>query len=277
MEFSVLSASTDTLTLSNNEIHLWSVNPQQIQQPELLSAYCHLLSANETIKQQRFRFEKDRHNALVTRAFVRDLLSHYADILPQDWRFSIGEKDKPEIANKTLPLRFNISHTNHLIICAVTLHDDIGCDVEDIQRSSDLFSIAKHHFATSEVNDLQAQPETNQANRFFDYWTLKESYIKAWGLGLSIPLKDFSFTLPTQPHQQQHCIDDITLKVAPHRIDNVNHWRSWLFYPNQQHRVALSLRAKNDNQKTAYTLRFFNSIPLINVTETERFSPVNLK
>jgi len=270
----VLSTSTDKLTLATNEIHLWSVDPQSIQQPELLRAYSQVLSPEETTKQQRFRFEKDRHSALITRAFVRDLLSFYADVSPVDWLFVKGEKDKPEIVNPPLPLRFNISHTNNMIICAVMLNDDIGCDVENIKRTSDVLSIAKYSFSDVEINDLVMQPTPQQTSRFFDYWTLKESYIKAWGLGLSIPLKDFSFTLPNNNLPENvSCIDDIKLSFAAHRIDDANIWRSWLFYPNDIHRVALSVRAKSNNQNTDYKMRFFNSTPLVNVTETTSFSP----
>lgn len=268
------STSTDKLTLTTNEIHLWSVDPQKIQQPELLQAYSHLLSPEETTKQQRFRFEKNRHSALITRAFVRDLLSCYADVSPADWMFIKGAKDKPEIVNPPLPLRFNISHTDDMIICAVMLNDDIGCDVENTRRTSDVLSIAKHSFSNVEVNDLLAQPATQQVSRFFDYWTLKESYIKAWGLGLSIPLKDFSFTLQDS-HQQVNVsfIDDIELSFAAHRIDDASIWRSWLFYPNSIHRVALSVRATSNNQDTDYKMRFFNSIPLVEITETAVFNP----
>ncbi|NRB82055.1 MAG: 4'-phosphopantetheinyl transferase, partial [Saccharospirillaceae bacterium] len=136
----MLSTSTDKLTLATNEIHLWSVDPKQIQQPELLHAYSQLLSAEETTKQLRFHFEKDRHSALITRAFIRDLLSYYADVSSADWMFIKGAKDKPEIVDPPIPLRFNISHTDNLIICAVMLNDDIGCDVENTQRSSDVQS-----------------------------------------------------------------------------------------------------------------------------------------
>lgn len=270
----MLSTSVHKLTLATNEIHLWSVDPKSIQQPELLYAYSQLLSPEETTKQQRFRFEKDRHSALITRAFVRDLLSYYADVSPADWVFAKGLKDKPEIVNPPLPLRFNISHTDNLIICAVMLNDDIGCDVENTKRTSDVLSIAKHAFSNVEVNDLLTQPTMLQISRFFDYWTLKESYIKAWGLGLSIPLKDFSFTLPERHQQEDHdCIDDIKLSFAAHRIDDANIWRNWLFYPNATHRVALSVRATSHNQNTEYKMRFFNVTPLVNVTETVRFNP----
>jgi len=271
----VLATSANKLTITTNEIHLWSVDPQTVQQPELFEAYGRLLSAEETAKQQRYRFEKDRHSALITRAFVRDLLSYYADVSPADWKFVKGAKDKPEIIAPPLPLRFNISHTDNMIICAVMLNDDIGCDVENISRTSDVLGIAKHSFSNIEVSDLLAQPKAQQVSRFFDYWTLKESYIKAWGLGLSIPLKDFSFTLLKDNHQQEKisCIGDIKLSFAPHRMDDANIWRSWLFYPNCIHRVALSVRAVDNNQNTDYKMRFFNSIPLVDVTETSSFSP----
>ncbi|MDX2322112.1 MAG: 4'-phosphopantetheinyl transferase superfamily protein [Moritella sp.] len=270
----MLSTSTDKLALATNEIHLWSVDPKTIQQPELLSAYNELLSAEEATKQQRFRFEKDRHSALITRAFIRDLLSYYADLSPADWQFVKGVKDKPEIVNPPLPLRFNISHTDNLIICAVMLNNDIGCDVENTQRTSDVLSIAKYSFSEIEINDLLAQSTAQQTSRFFDYWTLKESYIKAWGLGLSIPLKDFSFTLPDNQQQENvDCIDDIKLSFAAHRIDDANIWRNWLFYPNNSHRVALAVRATSNNQHTEYKMRFFNSTPLVDVTETTGFHP----
>lgn len=250
-----------------NEIHLWQVNPDEITQPELLNKYKDLLSDDEQKKQQRYKFSHDRHDALITRAFVRDLLSYYADMAPSDWRFEKGEKDKPEILNPPLPLRFNLSHTKGLIICAVTLEDDIGCDVEDTTRSNDVLAIANRYFSAIETNELFSLPTEQQRNRFFDYWTLKESYIKAWGLGLAIPLKDFSFSI-SDTHIEKitpfTIKNTISLNFAEHRVDNANKWRNWLLYPNgnEQHRIAIALRSKENNQDITYQLRCFNSNPL---------------
>jgi len=259
------------LSLAANEIHLWATKPQDllkdINNEELTKRYQALLTADETVKQQRYKFEKDRHDALITRAFIRDLLSYYADIEPADWRFEKGEKDKPEIINPPLPLRFNISHTKDLIICAVTLADDIGCDVENTTRTNDVLSIADRYFSPEETKELFSLPKEQQRHRFFDYWTLKESYIKAWGLGLAIPLKDFSFTIKEGDREKN---SNITLDFAKHRIDQPSVWRSWLFYPNDKHRVAVSLRAKVDNQATNYQFRFFNSVPLVNCIELKQ-------
>ena len=274
--------SKQKLNLADNEIHIWMTKPEElIGDDELLASYSTLLTSTELAKQQRYKFAKDRHDALITRAFVRDLLSYYADIAPQDWQFEKGNKDKPEIINCSLPLRFNISHTKNLIICAVTLEDDIGCDVENIGRNNNVLAIAERYFSSKEIDELFALPEAQQRNRFFDYWTLKESYIKAWGLGLAIPLADFSFEINDTEHNHNDLFtikQDINLSFAEHRIDEPQIWRSWLVYPTaaidekQEHRIALSLRAKklrtkSDNQKTDYQLRFFNTLPLLGYQE----------
>jgi len=252
------------LSLQINEIHLWAVRPQDYldtdkqNNDELLKRYKLILTPDEIIKQERYKFAKDQHDALITRVFVRDLLSQYADIKPQDWRFEKGEKDKPEIVDAPIPLRFNLSHTKNLIICAVMLNDDIGCDVENITRSNDVLGIADRYFSPSEVKELFALPLEQQRSRFFDYWTLKESYIKAWGLGLAIPLKDFSFDLSKE---------NISLSFSKHRVDQPDIWRSWLLYPSDEHRIALSVRGRTDNQETDFRLRYFESRPLLGFDE----------
>ena len=279
--------SKKKLTLANNEIHLWMTKPEELLgKDELLTTYATLLTSKETAKQQRYKFAKDRHDALITRAFIRDLLSYYADIAPQDWQFEKGEKDKPEIINCPLPLRFNISHTKNLIICAVTLEDDIGCDVENTGRNNDVLAIAERYFSPTESKELFALPVAQQRNRFFDYWTLKESYIKAWGLGFAIPRKDFSFNIADTEDKHKELLTikhNISLSFAEHRVDEPQIWRSWLIYPGteidekQEHRIAISLRSKKsasindnqeaDNQKTDYQLRFFNTLPLLGYVE----------
>ena len=273
----LFTRSKQKLTLASNEIHLWITKPEDLLgNDQLLATYSTLLTTTELTKQQRYKFAKDRHDALITRAFIRDLLSYYADVSPQNWQFEKGSKDKPEVINCPLPLRFNISHTKNMIICAVTLEDDIGCDVENTGRSNDVLAIAERYFSPKESTELFALPEAEQRHRFFDYWTLKESYIKAWGLGLAIPLTDFSFNINDKSYKHKDLFtikQDISLSFAQHRVDEPTIWRSWLIYPtaaidkNQEHRIALSLRTKADNQETNYQLRFFDTLPLLGYQE----------
>ncbi len=262
---------TGKMELLESDIHLWITHPQHIQDSEMLAQYRELLTEEEKIKQQRYKFENDRHSALVTRAFVRDLLSSYAATEPSDWCLKIGAKGKPEILDPPIPLRFNLSHTKDLIICAVTLNNDIGCDVESVGRSSDILAIANHYFSASETKELFSLPEREQRSRFFDYWTLKESFIKACGLGLfATPLEDFSFHIGRSCSTTMN--DNIHLSFAPHRDDNPEQWHSWLFYPSKEHRMAVSTkRAFQDDGAVKhfapYNIRFFESIPLLHKKE----------
>lgn len=268
------------LVLKSDEIHLWVTQPQQLIVPQsdninlvkttpsvakLLNAYRSLLTCSETQKQQRYLFEKDRHNALITRAFIRDLLSYYADVKPADWHFVYGKYDKPEIDNPPIPLKFNLSHSKDLIICAVTLTDDIGCDVENINRETDVLAIARDNFSTDEYKQLLGLSKGLQTGRFFDYWTLKESYIKACGLGLAMPLADFSFHIG---HTKSAFFNNnIQLSFSKRKIDTPKVWSSWLFYPNKKHRIAISTRNLINQFPTNYKIRFFESTPLVKFKE----------
>ncbi len=125
------------------------------------------------------------------------MLSRYADVAPRDWPFRIDEHGRPELAARpagTPDLRFNVSHTNGLVACAVTVGREVGVDVEHTGRRL-VHDVAERFFSPREVADLRACPAADQPVVFFDYWTLKESYIKARGLGLALPLRQFSFLL----------------------------------------------------------------------------------
>ncbi len=249
-------------TLTINDVHLWATKPKEISNPELLKRYQGLLNDEELHKQQRYRFKKDQHSALITRAFVRDILSQYTEKDPAEILFSKGNHGKPELKSNNSHIQFNISHTRGLIICAVTLHDEVGCDVEDIHRNSDVLAIANRYFSEQEITQLFLLPTEQQRSRFFDLWTLKESYIKAWGLGLAIPLADFSFHIDPTSASPHTINTNISLSFASHRNDHADHWSSWLLYPNDEYRIALSIKNKG-HHKLRKTLTCFKSTPLV--------------
>ena len=56
--------------------------------------------------------------------------------------------------------------------------------------------LAERFFAASEAAALAGLPPDQQRRLFFEFWTLKEAFIKARGMGLSIPLDGFAFSLP---------------------------------------------------------------------------------
>lgn len=164
--------------------------------PLLLSRYAALLSPEEEVRRARFAFEHLRHTFLVTRVLVRSVLSRYAPhVPPEAWTFSANAYGRPAIAapDPGLPLRFNLSHTDGLVLLGVTLERDLGVDVEHTGRPSQTVELAADVFSPVENAELLALPESARRRRFFELWTLKESYIKARGMGLALPLDGFSY------------------------------------------------------------------------------------
>lgn len=102
---------------------------------------------------------------------------------------SMNEFEKPFY--KEYPeIHFSLSHSGVMAMCAIS-DRPVGCDVEKI-RERDL-DIAKRFF-TSEEYDLIKSQKTDelQTKMFFRIWTLKESFVKCIGTGLSTPLNEFS-------------------------------------------------------------------------------------
>lgn len=183
--------------LPDGEAHLYVVPAPQILPDDVVAEYERLITPAERERCQKYRFERHRHSFLLTRALVRLVLSSYTGIAPGDWRFAIGSHGKPRIEspNPGLPLSFNLSNTDGMVVCLVARDVPVGVDVEHAERDGELDSIAEHFFSRREVRDLKAAGPERLKERFFAYWTLKEAYIKAHGLGLAIPLDQFSFVL----------------------------------------------------------------------------------
>ncbi len=229
------------LTLKPNEIHLWFIFPDTIRDVALLTQYEQLLTKEELVRRQHFYFPEHRHQYLITRALVRTTLSRYLNVQPENLRFKINRYGRPEIAaSQGVPLRFNLSNTNGLIMCGVALQDDIGVDAETLTREIAAADIAGRYFSQQEADDLGEMDERMKRDRFFQYWTLKESYIKARGMGLSLPLDQFTFHLPVKG-------TSMCLSFDPCLNDNPDQWQCWLLKPTPDHYAAISVRRAADS------------------------------
>lgn len=92
----------------------------------------------------------------------------------------------------TLPdFHFSLSHSGNVAMCAVSPRE-IGCDIEE-PRACDM-KIARRFFHPAEQEWLFSHPESQQPEAFLRLWTCKESFIKALGLGLNLPLDSFAVT-----------------------------------------------------------------------------------
>ena len=221
-----------------NAVHVDLVQTANADALARLDAYRAFLSEEEHVRLARFVFDRDRRAFLLTRALVRTTLSRYASIPPAQWKFIANVHGRPELLDRPSgcpDLRFNISHTDGLIACAVTIGREVGVDVEHIKRQL-VYDVAGRYFAAAEVDDLNRLPEEEQKRVFFDYWTLKEAYIKARGFGLALPLGDFAFKLkPPGPP---------AITFEPSLKDDPSTWQFVQGWPTPAHRPAATWGAQ---------------------------------
>jgi 4'-phosphopantetheinyl transferase len=236
------------VTSQPERVAVWTVRQDSAAVQHRLRAYDALLTDDERRRAQRFVQEGDRARFVLGRALARTMLSAYVDVKPRDWPIEIDERGRPELRRR-LPgmpdLRFNLSHTPGLIACAVTIGREVGVDVEHIGRQLFHDDIPERFFSSREVADLRALPRRDQPAAFFDYWTLKESYIKARGLGLALPLGQFTFL--------RHADRAPTIVFAPELHDDPASWQFAQFWPTADHRMAVAVRRQGDDLAIAVT------------------------
>jgi 4'-phosphopantetheinyl transferase len=168
-----------------------AVDPRRVTESSL-AAVVALLGDGEKERLACLRLDRVRREFLVARGLARRLLSRFVAIPPEALAFALGPNGKPELANAgPSRLRFNLSHTEGLVIVAVAEGVDIGIDVEWPRRRARMLDIAERYFHPVEVAALCALPPSRRRERFFALWTLKEAYIKARGLGVPAPLRQF--------------------------------------------------------------------------------------
>lgn len=229
------------LSLLPDEVHLWLVFEHDVQK-HLFEEYRNLLTDEEQRQEKQFHFERDKVRYLITRALVRTVLSRYSAYEPGYWRFKRSEHGKPVLANGdrfTSTLSFNISHTDGLVILGISHNHAVGVDVENIHRKTASLEIADQSFSSEEAAVLRALSGPAQTERFFHYWTLKESYMKARGMGLSIPMEQFSFDFPDAK--------GMTVSFRKSLKDFSAGCRFWLLQPSLEHIVAVCVEGSESS------------------------------
>lgn len=203
------------LGLGEGELHLWCARLEDLDDT-VFPRYEALLSESELDRCRAFRFERHRREYLLTRALVRTALSHYLPLAPDEWRFRHNAYGKPA-ADPPCGLGFNLSNSCGLVACLLASGREVGVDVEPCGRADSVLAVAAEVFSVPELAQLHALAGHAQARRGLALWTLKEAYIKARGMGLSLPLKEFSFLFDEA--------GAVRLALNPVLADDPGHWR----------------------------------------------------
>ncbi len=200
ISFGDWAAAPKTLAPLQDEIHIWRAS---LNQPEpATQGLFNLLNQDEREKAARFHFQKDRNHFTVARGALRVILGRYLNRPPQELRFRYNAYGKPALESEPgfNDLRFNISHSRGLALCAIACGCEVGVDVEWIRADLAGEEMIARSFSDQEAEAIRALPAELRTQAFFDCWTRKEAFIKAVGEGLSYPLDQFTVTvIPGQP------------------------------------------------------------------------------
>lgn len=169
-------------------MEIYAVHIQRKMQDETINLFMEYLSVQERGCIKGYRRWEDVQRSLVGKVLIRKLISKKFQLESKDIDFYIDKYGKPFFKAQN-NCHFNISHSGEWIVCAIADHS-VGIDIEEV---SDIdLGIAYRFFSDQEQEDLKRLSPKEQNIYFFDLWSLKESYIKKLGMGLSIPLHSFT-------------------------------------------------------------------------------------
>ncbi len=177
---------------SPGEIHIWA---HAITHADPFIGHARfVLSAEELEKASKYHFEKDKRAYEAGHVFIRRVLSRYTQIDPVSLEITVNDRNKPQLANSPFPIHFNISHSENLILLAISFDGEVGADTEFILPDFDTDGFAEANYHPNELAQFQAVSGTAQTDLFYKIWTLKEAFLKLTGEGVNDHLKDLDFS-----------------------------------------------------------------------------------
>lgn len=145
-------------------------------------------TAEKRNKVERYQKKENAYSSLFAEFLIRYAFIRDYHLTNKNIQYKYNDYGKPELAGAD-NLHFNISHSGHWIVAAVD-SSPVGIDIERIAPIDS--SQFKNHFSTEEYTSLLQKTDADRLPFFYELWTLKESYIKQHGAGLSLPLHSFT-------------------------------------------------------------------------------------
>lgn len=210
------------------ELHIWCacLTPLEPELKRLLPS----LSGDEQDRISRLRFPLHRQRSIASRGILRSILGHYLDCAPCQIQFRYTATGKPRLdpCCHSLPLEFNVSHSQDLGLFAFAVGHPVGIDVEAHRSLTSPEGLVQRFFAEPEQATIAAAP--NPTRSFFQYWTSKEALTKATGQGIA------ALTAT------EICVNGATAQViaAPSSDFPPADWQIQLFTPEPGYEAAIA-------------------------------------
>lgn len=236
---------------------------------ELLSATS-CIQSEEKERLARFAFKKDFKASLVGRLLMRKFVNEFAGIPYSEIQFVRDERGKPGVKypseGNLRKVSFNVSHHGDLCVLAGEMGDILlGVDVMKFEKQrhqnlQEYFRLMNRQFAPAEWDKIRAEPdESSQLEMYYRHWCLKESYVKALGLGLTVNFRSLCFKVGSGCLKENEVTRTTKLEVEDKVL-------GWIFEENllgKNHCVAVALEEKNsDCENCTFELLNFSELML---------------
>lgn len=198
--------SNEIPLVRKNQVCIYRIDLDRMQLNEDILSNMPYLSSTEKSRLDKYRFTIDKFRFGIGRIAIRLLCSKQLGIDPAEIHLTFNPYGKPKIVQNK-DLQFNISHSGNSIVLGLGIEHEIGVDIEEHNDIIDHIDLAKCVFSESEQNQLLNAQSDKIVEGFYNGWTLKESFIKAMGLGLQIPLDKFSVALFSS--NTRNCLMDV--------------------------------------------------------------------
>ena len=211
--------------LDKDVVHIWHFSLDVAARER--DHYSSLLSTDEKKRAEKFYFEKVRDRYIAGRGLLRTLLGGYLDMDPAGIRFDYEPNGKPVL--KEQPIQFNVSHSEGEGTFAFCLDHAVGVDVEWRRPLDDMDDLAQRFFTGNESRGLASLSGTDKQELFYKLWTCKESYLKAVGIGLLIPLDQVEVKFDAGGH----------IRLISDEGMEMDEWQVCIFNPRSEYQGAV--------------------------------------
>ncbi len=173
--------------LPADQLHVWTL-PLDAP-PETRAHLAELLTEEELARCERILTPAARTQRLVARAGLRLLLGRYLGIGPREVELVQGARGRPEL-DEPRGLSFNLSHTADLAVFAIARRAAVGVDIEALDRRAPARGLIERTLNARERDRVMRAGADRRTAAFLEYWTVKEAYVKALGVGLALDLRE---------------------------------------------------------------------------------------
>jgi 4'-phosphopantetheinyl transferase len=222
--------------------HLWHLDTERLRAASVADAWLACLEENERARYGDRGTSAAKRGYLGTRALARTALARYSGTPPHGLRFGTDRFGRPELTSPALPgLCFSLARTAGLAVGLFAFDREVGVDVERV-APIDAIALAARFFSPQEAAGLSALEGSAIPTRFYALWTLREAYLKARGVGLTLPLDQLVFH-PTPS-------GGAAAEFGPAIGDDPAGWQFGLTWLTRRHLAATCIRRRSKGTAT---------------------------